>query len=176
MLKGIQVFLLVSMGFVPLMLHWSISSYFGLILGSVFLFIIIIKELINRNITLMTKTLSIYFIFANILYFSFQIDQVITNRHLHTYALLGIMSLYSLLVKKPFTMDSAKDGYDKGFDSSPLFIEVNMIISGIWCATYVASTILRAIGSSSIFIIIPNILIGLAITCSIIIPSLLPET
>ncbi|WFD11499.1 hypothetical protein [Tepidibacter hydrothermalis] len=176
MSKGLRVFFMVSVGFIPMVLHWSISSSLGLILGSFVLVALLIKESFKKNISLMTKTLTLYFLIANVLYFIFDINQVIINRHLYTYISLGTMSLYSLIIRKPFTMDGAKSGYKKGFESSPLFIEVNMLISTIWCATYIISSILRFIGDNLLFVVIPNILISVAIACSIIIPNLMPDT
>ncbi|MCT4507395.1 MAG: hypothetical protein N4A48_01305 [Tepidibacter sp.] len=175
MSKGLRVFFIVSSGFLPMMLHWSISSSLGLILGSIALVCILIKEVFEKNISLMTKTLTVYFLISNILYFIFDINKVIINRHLYTYILLGTMSLYSLIIRKPFTMDGAKNGYEKGFDISPLFIEVNMLISTIWCTTYIINSIFRFIGNGPIFIILPNILIIIAIACSITIPNLMPD-
>ncbi|BAH05518.1 hypothetical protein [Clostridium kluyveri] len=175
MVNSLKASLNVTLGFVPLILLWSISNKLGLILGLVSIVILFIKNVINKNIGIMSCVLLVYFITSNILYFYFQMNFIVEYRYLTSYITLGLMGFISIMIKKPYTMYEAKSGYKKGFGESPLFIEVNILITKIWTTIYLVNAIIELTTHNTITIIVINILIVLGIALSIIIPGLLPE-
>lgn len=165
----------VTFGFVPLIFLWSISNKLGIILGLVSILILFIRNLINKNIGIMATVLLIYFAISNILYFYFKIDIVIQYRYLTSYIVLALMGFISTRLGRPYTMYEAKSGYREDFGESPLFIEVNSLITKIWATIYLVNAIIELLGHNTTTIIIMNILVIVGVALSIIIPGLLPE-
>jgi hypothetical protein len=65
-----------------------------------------------------------------------------TPLHAYTAALasgaLGLIALVSLAAGKPFTLGIAKQSIPREAWGNPLFLRVNMIITGVWAASLVA--------------------------------------
>ncbi|MBC2578828.1 hypothetical protein [Clostridium sp. DJ247] len=175
MINSLKVTLNVTLGFVPLIFLWSISNKLGLILGLASILILFAKNIINKNIGIMSSVLLAYFTIYNILYFYFDMDFIIQYRYLTSYVVLALMGFVSIRIGKPYTMYEAKSGYREGFGESPLFIEVNVLITKIWATIYLINAIIELMGHNTITIIVMNILVALGVTLSIIIPGLLPE-
>lgn len=63
---------------------------------------------------------------------------------LHTYisamasGALGVIAIVSVLVRKPFTLGVARQSMPREAWDNPLFLRVNMIISAVWAASFVA--------------------------------------
>lgn len=175
MIKSLKATINVSLSFFPLIFLWSISNKFGLILGLVCVLILFIKNIINKNLGVMTTVLLVYFVISNILYFYFKMDFILENRHLISYIVLCCMGFTSVILKKPYTMYEARSSYGKDFGKSPLFIEVNSLITKLWSIIYLINAFLELLGHNTSIIIIANIIIVLGITVSIMIPAALPE-
>ncbi|MFL0194036.1 hypothetical protein ACJDU8_00305 [Clostridium sp. WILCCON 0269] len=173
--NSLKASLNVTLGFMPLIFLWSLSNELGLILGLGSIVILFIKNVMNKNIGIMSCVLLVYFITSNILYFYFQMDLIVEYRYLTSYIILGLMGFISIMIKKPYTMYEAKSGYKKDFGESPLFIEVNVLITKIWTTIYLINAIIELTTHNTITVIVINILIVLGIALSIIIPGLLPE-
>lgn len=173
--NSLKATLNVTLSFFPLMLLWSISSKMGLILGLVSILILFIRNIINKNVGIMSYVLLFYFVISNILYFYFNIDFVLENKNLISYILLSLMGFASIMLKKPYTMYEARSGYGEEFGKSPLFIEVNILITKIWAIIYLVNFFLELTGHNINTVIIANILVILGITASIMIPTAFPE-
>lgn len=113
MINSLKASLNVTLGFLPLILLWSMSSKLGLILGLGSIAILFIKNVMNKNMGIMSCVLLVYFITSNILYFYFQMDFVVGYKYLTSYITLGLMGLISIIISKPYTMYEAKSGYKK---------------------------------------------------------------
>lgn len=175
MLNSLKACLNVTLGFLPLIFLWSIPNKLGLVLGLISIIILFIKNVINKNIGIMSSVLLAYFTIFNILYFCFQMNFVIQYKNLTSYAVLALMGLISISKGKPYTMYDAKSGYSEEFGESPLFIEVNVLITKIWTTVYSINAIIELIGHNTAAIIIMNALVIIGMVLSIMIPSLLPE-
>jgi hypothetical protein len=63
---------------------------------------------------------------------------------------LGVIALGSLLLRKPFTLGIARQSMPREAWDNPLFLRVNMIISAVWAASFVAGcAALAALAHSS---------------------------
>lgn len=175
MRSSIKAFINVNLSFLPLILLWSIPNKMGIVLGFVSVLFIFIKEIINKNIGIMSRVLLAYFIISNIFYFIFHIEVIIQYKYLSSYLVLALMGFISILLKKPYTMYEARSGYDKEFWNSPLFIEVNIVITKIWATIYLINGIIELVGHSIITVLIMNGLVVVGIILSIMIPTALPE-
>ena len=175
MSSNLKAFLNVNLSFLPLILFWSISNKLGLVLGLVFVLMIFIKEIINKNIGIMSRVLLVYFTISNIVYFHLKMDSVIEYKYLTSYVVLALMGFISIMIGKPYTMYEARSGYSKDFGNSPLFIEVNAVITKIWATIYLINAIIELTGHNIMNVIIMNILVIIGIILSIMIPGAFPE-
>ena len=123
----------------------------------------------------MSVVLLAYFAISNILFFYFKMDVVIQYRYLTSYIVLALMGFISIGLERPYTMYEAKSGYREDFGESPLFIEVNSLITKIWATIYLVNAIIELLGHNTSTVIIMNILVAVGVALSIIIPGLLPE-
>lgn len=173
-MKNILTMIYGTLTFVPLILHWNMNNEYSLILPLGVSLVLLAKNLIKKDYGVMAITLSGYFIIVNILYFKFGVDIVLQKKMVISYVVLSIMAFISIKLYKPFTMDGAKGAYEKGFGQSPLFIEVNILISKIWGVTFLISGI-ALLSENFIVGIINNVCMFIAILLSTAIPKLLPE-
>ncbi|WML37293.1 hypothetical protein [Clostridium sp. OS1-26] len=175
MVSSLKACFNVTFGFIPLIFLWSISNKWGIVLGLVSISILFIRNLMNKNIGIMSVVLLAYFAISNVLYFYFKIDVVIQYRYLTSYVVLALMGFISTRLGKPYTMYEAKSGYGEDFGESPLFIEVNSLITKIWATIYLVNAIIELLGHNTNTVIVMNILVSVGVALSIIIPGLLPE-
>lgn len=173
--SGLKGFLNTTLGFLPLILLWSVSGELAIVLGLASVFILLIKEIINKHLGIMSRVLLVYFIISNIIYFYLNIDLVLQYKYLSSYVILALMGFVSIMLGKPYTMYEASNGYKKEFETSPLFIEVNILITKIWAVIYLINAIIELMGHNFVTVIIMNMLVGVGIVLSIMIPALLPE-
>lgn len=175
MSSNLKAFLNVTLGFLPLILLWSISSKLVLVLGFASVLMLLIKEIINKNIGIMSRVLLVYFTISNIFYFYLKIESVLQYKYLTSYVVLALTGFISIMLRKPYTMYEARSGYSKDFGASPLFIEVNAVITKIWAIIYLINAIIESTGHNILNIIIINSLVIIGIILSIVIPGSFPE-
>jgi Na+-transporting NADH:ubiquinone oxidoreductase subunit NqrB len=96
-------------------------------------------------------------------------------KYLTSYIVLALTGFISIMLGRPYTMYDARRGYEKEFGKSPLFIEVNIVITKIWAIIYLINAIIELSGHNIVTITIMNGLVILGIILSIIIPGALPE-
>lgn len=175
MSSNLKAFVNVTLSFLPLMFLWSIPGKFGLVLGLASTLILFIRNMINRNIGIMPCVLLAYFIVINLFYFYFKMDSVIHYKYLSSYIVLALTGFISIMAGKPYTMYDAKSGYREGFGKSPLFIDVNIVITKMWASIYLINAVIELIGHNTATIVIMNILVAIGILLSIMIPAALPK-
>jgi Na+-transporting NADH:ubiquinone oxidoreductase subunit NqrB len=137
--------------------------------------VLLIKDIINKNIGIMSRVLLVYFTISNIFYFYLKMDSVIQYKYLTSYVVLALTGFISIRLGRPYTMYEARSGYSKEFGKSSLFIEVNVVITKIWATIYLINAIIELAGHNIMTIIIMNGLVIIGIILSIIIPGALPE-
>jgi hypothetical protein len=173
--SSLKAFINVTLSFLPLILLWSISNESALILGTVAVAVLLIKEIINKNIGIMSRVLLAYFVISNIFYFYLNIDSILQYKYLSSYIVLALTGFISCSLGKPYTMYEARSGYGKEFWNSPLFIEVNIFITKIWATIYLINVIIELTGHSVIKAAIMNAFVVIGTVLSIMIPGLMPE-
>ncbi|GAA1933464.1 hypothetical protein [Streptantibioticus ferralitis] len=62
-----------------------------------------------------------------------------------SHAFLGLVAWFSMAVRKPFTMDFAKQSTPKEIWTEPRFLKVNMTISAFWAAAFTVTAPLIAL-------------------------------
>lgn len=175
MSNNLKAFFNVSIGFLPLIFLWSISNEMGIILGLVSTVGLIIKEVITKNKGIISRVLLVYFVIISIVYFYLKIDSVIQYETLVSYIVLALTGFISVILGKPYTMYEARSGYNADFGDSPLFIEVNILITKIWAVIYSINAIIEIAGHNVMSVIFMNVMVIIGIILSITIPGALPE-
>ncbi|WP_160690622.1 hypothetical protein [Clostridium sp. C2-6-12] len=173
--SSLKAFVNVTLSFLPLILLWSISDEYALVLGIGAVIILLIKEIINKNIGIMSRVLLGYFIVSNIFYFYLNINAILQYKYLSSYMVLALTGFISCSFGKPYTMYEARSGYEKEFWNSPLFIEVNILITKIWATIYLINVIIELTGHSIMKVAIMNVFVVIGTVISIMVPGLMPE-
>jgi hypothetical protein len=173
--SSLKAFINVTLSFLPLILLWSISNESALILGTGAVVVLFIREIINKNIGIMSRVLLAYFVISNIVYFYLNIDSILQYKYLSSYIVLALTGFISCSFGKPYTMYEARSGYGKEFWNSPLFIEVNILITKIWATIYLINVIIELTGHSIMKVAIMNTFVVMGTIVSIMIPGLMPE-
>ncbi len=137
---------------------------------------ILIKDLWFSEITPMNLYLSLYFVVVNLLYFALSVQWVFNFRHVLSYLALGIFAWGSVYIDKPYTIYEARKSYSKSFESSTLFLEVNLLITKIWGSVYFISALIRLLSEDVLAVVVIQCLIAIGIILSISIPNYMPET
>ncbi|MCD6362703.1 MAG: NAD(P)/FAD-dependent oxidoreductase [Synergistetes bacterium] len=88
-----------------------------------------------------------------------------------SYALLFSVSLTSLLIKKPFTLEIAKRAYPESYWKDEIFIMVNVVITTVWTGVFLINALLFLILSGIYPIILSNLLVAAGIIFSMIFPK-----
>jgi hypothetical protein len=173
----VKAFLSVFTGFVPLILLWSIPNHYALVLGTAMILILLAKSIIMKNIGILTIVLTIFFLTSSVLYFYCHLSVVLDHKALISYILLALTGFITAAIGKPYTMYDARVGYPKSFWGSPLFIEVNVLITRIWAVIYLINTVIMLLlGNSILALVLSNSIIAVGIISSIAIPKLMPGT
>ena len=175
MSKGLIIVLKTSLGFAPLMLFWSIDSFMGILLGLGGIMVKLLLEIKNRNITMITKTITIYFAILMLAYYVYDTETVLSIRHMLSYAILGLMAIFSILINKPFTMDESRSSYPSYVIEHPEFIRVNKIITFVWALVYIGSLVARLISATGLVGNLPTGFIIIGMILSVILPDVLPR-
>ncbi len=82
----------------------------------------------------------------------------------------------SVYIDKPYTIYEARKSYSKSFESSTLFLEVNLLITKIWGSVYFISALIRLLSEDVLAVVVIQCLIAIGIILSISIPNYMPET
>lgn len=62
---------------------------------------------------------------------------------------LGVISLGSLVARKPFTLGIAKQDTPREYWDNPIFLRVNDVITGVWTASFVVGAVVLAVMAHS---------------------------
>lgn len=170
-----MLYILIS--FVPWILYWTLSGSgapLGIILGLAMSMILVAPQIHSRILNPMDLASIIFFVIASIVTYLFSSRLFIDNSGFMGYLALLVMAVISLLVKQPYTMQVSKRDYPKVYWKDPIFLLVNSIITGVWAAIFLASSIVYLLLGFPWTVIISNSLVVLGIAFSIIFPKLAP--
>lgn len=77
-------------------------------------------------------------------------------------AALAAITLVSIIIRKPFTMQYARESVPKEYWDTPQFLRANLVITWVWLAAFAVNT-----ASSAIRVIVPDIWSGASWVVSI---------
>jgi hypothetical protein len=91
-----------------------------------------------------------------------------------SYLILGLICSISVLINRPYTMYLSKGEYQEISDS-PLFIEMNVILSNIFAGVYYICFLVYLFAIPMKGVLIP-FFIFLGVLATFILPKMMPET
>lgn len=176
--KKIPGTLVVSLSFIPWIIYWVFSgmgSTMGIIISLAITFAFIFFRAIRKRYSIMDIFSFVYFIAAAVVTFFTDSILFMDRSGSLGYIVLFMMAIFSLIIGRPYTIEGAKGNYPESFWKNPMFITINSVITVIWAIIFLANSVLYVTLNHPLPIIATNILIGLGIMLSIIIPKLVPD-
>lgn len=135
----------IFLSFLPWIAFWVLSgrdNYQTAAIASVAIVIALnIRDLQQRNIKILDLGTLAFFVFLAIA--SFTHDAVWIDHYaapLSSFALF-IIALVSILIRKPFTLQYAREQVDRKFWDTPGFYTTNRTISAVWSVSFAVSTV-----------------------------------
>lgn len=176
--KKIPGMLYIFVSFVPWIIYWVFcggSPCLGIIIPLVLSLVLVVFGLSKHDLNIMDATSLLYFCVAVMGTFVFDMAIFVENRGFLGYFVLFVMSVISVIVGQPYTLQCAKKDYPKVYWRDRLFLRINEIITVFWSAIFVANSItyLLLSGYSATTISIANIIVGMAF--SILFPLKAPS-
>lgn len=169
MSKGIKIAVQGCLEFLPLMIFWSNGGeyIFYSMISCIFL---ILYGFLNKRKSFMLNGIFIMLI----IFYIIDLIGINVDRMMLSYLLLGLICTISVLVNRPYTMYLSRSEYNEISDT-PLFIEMNIILSNIFAGVYYACFLicLSAIPMKGLLI---SIFIVSGILSTFILPRMMPGT
>lgn len=175
MSKGLRIALNVTVGFVPLILYWSLAGEWSLYAGAIAAVLLTLRMIYRQARSISTIYLVGYMLVMNTLYLLTHWTWILSMRHVISYLALALLAFGSIYFDKPYTLYEARKAYTKSFETSPLFLEVNILVTQIWGVVYGMAALLRMMSHHHAVIMGIHVLIAGAVFASIKIPDLMPE-
>lgn len=134
----------IVISFSPWILFGILSSWQNIRVAALFstaiVFLIIFKNI--KNIKILDIGTLIYFSGLSLAVFVSQNPLIKIYAPVVGNAVLFVIALISMLIKKPFTIQYAKEKVPKELWDKPGFYSTNLIITEVWCATFALITVL----------------------------------
>ena len=130
----------ILVSFLPWIIFWVLSGKGQLKIAAaasiVAVVILAIKDFKKHSVKILDIGTFIFFVAALIFSFT-STSQFIDNfASPLSNAFLFIIALTSIIIKKPFTIQYAREQVDSEFWDSPIFYSINLAISWVWCGAF----------------------------------------
>jgi hypothetical protein len=169
MLKNIKIVAKASVEFLPLMIFWS-SDGRNIVSPMILCILLIILGVYIKRKSFMLNGIFIMLVsFFIIDFLGISIDNTMVS-----YLILGLICSISVLINRPYTMYLSKGEYQEISDS-PLFIEMNVILSNIFAGVYYICFLVYFFAIPMKGVLIP-LFIFLGVLATFILPKMMPET
>jgi magnesium-transporting ATPase (P-type) len=93
---------------------------------------------LKRGYLLSWATL-VFFIFLIIAVVIFRSGFVTKYEWVFSNGALAAIALFSIFIRKPFTIQYAKEEVEEKYWDSPIFIKINYILTAVWCLSFFIS-------------------------------------
>ena len=176
--KKIPGMLYIFVSFAPWIIYWVFcgeSPCLGIIIPLVLSLVLVVFGLSKHDLNIMDATSLLYFCVVAVGTFVLDMAIFVENRGFLGYFVLFVMSVISVIVGQPYTLQCAKKDYPEVYWRDRLFLKINKIITVFWSAIFAANSIIHLIlsGYSATILSIANIVVG--IVFSILFPLKAPS-
>jgi len=166
-----MLYILVS--FIPWIVYWvlcGMGSKLGIVIPLAISLILIIPQIRKRDFNLMDVTSVLYFSIASGGTFILNLNIFMKSSGFLGYLALFLMALFSIIIKKPYTLQVSKKDYPEIYWKDKSFLAINNIITIVWVGIFLLNAIIFLLLGIPLTVILSNILIAFGIVFSIIIP------
>lgn len=164
----------IFISFIPWIMYWILCGFnniLGIVIPFLFSLFLIILQVYEREFNLMDIISMIYFSTSLVITFVFKSNIFIEKSGLLGYFALFFMSLFSLIIKRPYTLQVSKRDYPEIYWKDEKFLKINNIITEVWTIIFLINALMFFIMSNYVTIIISNTLIAFGIIFSILFPT-----
>lgn len=143
--KKIISFFSIILGFAPWLIFLFIAhgSLFRLKLGLIIILILtIIMAVTKIHRGIISWAGLLFFPLVSMAVIIFNNMWVIKHIEIFASASLAIFTWLSIIVRKPFTIEYAKEKVDPSLWKSPIFLKINTIVTSAWGLTFTINTFL----------------------------------
>ena len=135
----------IFISFLPWIVFWVLSGRSSFQVASVASAAVVIflniKDIHNHSIKILDMGTLLFFIFLSIVSFTAKGQLVDIYASPLSSAALFFIALVSILIRKPFTLQYAREKVDSEKWNSPIFYSINLKISWVWCVSFAISTL-----------------------------------
>jgi hypothetical protein len=135
----------IFISFLPWIVFWVLSGRSSFQTASVastaVVFFLNFKNIRNRSIKILDIGTLLFFIFLTVISFTSKGQLVDIYASPLSSAALFLITLLSILIRKPFTLQYAREKVDHEKWNSPIFYSINLAISWVWCFSFAISTL-----------------------------------
>jgi len=171
-----MLFLLIS--FAPWIAYWAlcgIDSRLGVALPLLISLILIIYQIRKKNSNLMDITSLFYFSTASIATFIFNSSIFVEENGFLSYLALFLMSVTSLVIEQPYTLQVSKRDYPEIYWRDKIFLTINKAITAFWAALFAANSLIFLTLRFPLTLMLSSALIAAGVAFSIIFPLKAPS-
>lgn len=138
-------------GFIPWIIFWIFSTltrYAIVVALIVAVLLIILRYRVETRFMILDVITLLFFTANTIFTFILNSHIFIDNGYLISWLMLCRTAFCSIIAGCPFTIQMAKESVPETFWTSPIFMESNNILTGMWGLIFLTNAIISLIGSS----------------------------
>jgi len=130
----------IFIGFLPWIVFWVLSgrNNFQVAAAASAAAVIFLNfgDIRKRIIKILDLGTLLFFLFLTVVAFASKVQWIDTHASPLSNAALFLITLVSILIRKPFTLQYAREQVDPNLWNSPVFYSTNLVISWVWCVTF----------------------------------------
>ncbi|HDI75577.1 MAG: all-trans-retinol 13,14-reductase [Thermoprotei archaeon] len=175
--RKIPGMLYIFVSFTPWIIYWVLCSAgyeLGILLSLLFSAVLVVFQALKKEYSLMDVVSLTYFSIAAMTTFIQGSSIFVEKDGTLGYFTLFLMAAFSLVIRKPFTLQVSKRDYPKIYWNTKPFLLVNTLITGVWATIFLVNTIVYLIIANPFSTILSNILVVSGIVFSILFPLKAP--
>ncbi len=149
--------------FLPWSVYWivsPISALLGTLLPLAISSVLVVIQIKNHEKNPINIASFIYFCITTVGLIVFNTDIFIRKSGVLGFFALFLMALISLIVKTPYTLAISKKDYPELYWKDESFIAINNMLTGVWVAIFLVSSILLLIHPSHTVLLLNSIIIS----------------
>ena len=167
----------VFISFVPWAVYWilcGMGNKFGISISLIISLLLLSRQIRKKDFNLLDITSVLYFSTAFVAAFVFNLNVFVERSGFLGYFVLFLMALFSLIIKRPFTLQVAKKDYPEIYWRDKSFLLINNIITGIWTLIFVTNATIFLFSDAPFNVVVSNTLLAFGIVFSVIFPLKAP--
>jgi all-trans-retinol 13,14-reductase len=168
-------YILVS--FIPWIVYWVLCGMgytFGALVPLMISLFLIFPQIRRKDFNLMDVTSVSYFSITSVVTFVLKSEIFVDKSGFLGYSALFLMAFFSILVRRPYTLQVSKRDYPEVYWRDKSFLAINNLITILWVCVFLLNAVLFLFLLFPFTVILSNIFIICGIVFSIVFPLKAP--